>query len=145
MGLVAAAAGPSDPTFALLSHLLAMAWISCAVAVRQPALTARWFTVRGWEERVRRRVGTGPFRALLRVLGRERVISGQRRFDGTRAGSRSRRARPGSRSSATWSWRRRARPAWSWRDHADHCEATLNRLFSSIRWSYRNLSLSVEM
>jgi len=41
-----------------------MAWISVAVAVRQPALTAGWFTVRSWEERAWRRAGTGPFRAL---------------------------------------------------------------------------------
>jgi len=86
IGLVTAVVGPSGPTFALVSHLLAMAWISFAVAVRQPALTARWFTVRSWEERAWRRAGTGPFRALLRAVGWERVITGQRRFDGTRAG-----------------------------------------------------------
>jgi hypothetical protein len=86
IGSVAAVVGSSGPTFALVSHLLAMAWISFAVAVRQPALTAGWFTVRSWEERVWRRAGTGPFRSLLRVVGWERVITGQRRFDGTRAG-----------------------------------------------------------
>ena len=86
ISLMAVVVGPSGPTFALVSHLLAMAWISVAVAVRQPALTAGWFTVRSWEERAWRRAGTGPFRALLRLVGWERVITGQRRFDGTRAG-----------------------------------------------------------
>ena len=86
IGLVAIVAGPSGPAFAVVSHLLAMAWVSVFVAVRQPALTARWFTVRSWEERAWRRAGTGPFRALLRSVGWERVITVQRRFDGTRAG-----------------------------------------------------------
>jgi hypothetical protein len=86
IGLVAVVVGPSGPTFALVSHLVAMAWISVAAAVRQPALTAGWFTVRSWEERVWRRAGTGPFRVLLRLVGWERVITVQRRFDGTRAG-----------------------------------------------------------
>jgi hypothetical protein len=84
--LVALVVGPSGPTFALVSHLLAMAWISYAVAVRQPALTAGWFAVRSWEERAWHRAGTGPFRALLRAVGWERVITVQRRFDGSRAG-----------------------------------------------------------
>lgn len=93
-GLAAAAAigatglliGPSGPTFALVAHLLTMAWISAAVAAWQPALSARWFAVRPWEEGAWRRAGIGPFRALLRAVGWERVITAQRRFDGTRAG-----------------------------------------------------------
>jgi hypothetical protein len=86
IGAVALLVGPSGPTFALVAHLLAMAWISGVVGARQPALTAHWFDVRPWEERTWRRAGIGPFRAALRAVGWERVITAQRAFDGTRAG-----------------------------------------------------------
>lgn len=84
--VVALLVGPSGPTFAVAGHLLAMAWISAVVGVRRPELAAGWFTVRPWEERAWNAMGAGALRALLRAVGWERVITAQRRFDGTRAG-----------------------------------------------------------
>ncbi len=78
--------GPANPLFALITNLVAMAWTATVLHRYRPALAARWFRVRAWEERVWPRLGTGLLSTLLRAVGWNRVIAAQRQFDGTRAG-----------------------------------------------------------
>ncbi|MGW4498279.1 glycosyl-4,4'-diaponeurosporenoate acyltransferase CrtO family protein [Micromonospora sp. NPDC004336] len=73
-------------TFAWVVHFALMAWITGWMRQAQPALSGGYWRARPWEPALHRRLGVWWYARLLRRLGWERVVRGQRSFDGSRSG-----------------------------------------------------------
>ncbi|MFE7629028.1 hypothetical protein [Kocuria sp. NPDC057446] len=78
--------GPTGFTFAWVTHVLLMAWVSVLSGAWTRALEHPWFRVAAWERAVHEAVGVRAYGRVLDATGWNRVIERTRGFDGTRAG-----------------------------------------------------------
>lgn len=78
--------GRTGFSFALVTHFILMAWVSLVVGPRVRIPDHGWFRVRHWEARFYPALGVRLFGKLLDVIGWNRVIAGERGFNGTREG-----------------------------------------------------------
>ncbi|MCR6032095.1 hypothetical protein GGQ22_11655 [Nocardioides sp. zg-579] len=78
--------GRSGFPFALVTHLLLMAWVSSIVGPQVRMSDLDWFRVRHGEPRLYSALGVRLFGKLLDAIGWNRVIARERGFSGTREG-----------------------------------------------------------
>lgn len=88
-GAIAAAwlfIGPTGFSFALVTHLVLLSWVSSIVGPRVKIPDLDWLRVRNWELRLYPALGVRLFGTLLDLIGWNRVIAKERGFSGTREG-----------------------------------------------------------